>query len=193
MLALAKSKTRWIVVSVITVVAALLFCSYRNGMKEGFSASHTLWYKPQRCTISSYNVMSSDNTAVGALNEWRITDKNFINKVNIAAVHSEDWKNWQYKVVRVSATINGRYKTADFQIWDYCRDKDCVKGDENCCTNNKRMNNNGFLLDLESAAVKRIWGMSNSENHLLQDASFKLVGSGSNYEAIAKKWGARRW
>lgn len=133
-------------------------------------------------TISSYDVMSFDNTEPGALNEWHVT-RAFVDAVNIAAVHSDDWNAYKYRTVE----INFKNKIAEFQIWDYCADKDC----DGCCSENR--GSNGFLLDLDSSAVKKIWGVEHAEEDLLEPATWRVVPQKTvtNPGAVAARYGGR--
>jgi hypothetical protein len=136
----------------------------------------------RKTTISSYDVMSYDNTEPGALNEWMVT-RAFVDAVNVAAVHSEDWKAYKYSTVE----IKFKGKTAEFQVWDYCADKDC----DGCCSDNR--GSNGFLLDLDSSAVRRIWGIEHAEEDLLEAASWRVVPrkTVTDPKAVAARYGGR--
>jgi hypothetical protein len=133
-------------------------------------------------TLSSYDVMSFDNTEPGALNEWYVT-RTFVDAVNVAAVHSDDWNAYKYRTVE----INFKNKIAEFQIWDYCSDKDC----DGCCSENR--GSNGFLLDLDSSAVKKIWGIEHAEEDLLEPATWRVVPQKTVTDpgAVATRYGGR--
>ncbi len=173
-----------IVVGVALLLAATRGCRER----EGFRPKPVAWWQWQRCTLSSYNVLTDDNTRSGDVAEFTGVGRSMVNVVNMAAVHSGDWPSWKYKWVEVKYKS---YPVVRFQIWDLCADRDCESDDRNCCTNNREMNGNGFLLDLEANAVRRVWGIRNSEDNLLDSAMFRLVGSGSEYKATAKRFGLR--
>lgn len=133
-------------------------------------------------TLSSYDVMSYDNTEPGALNEWFVTQA-FVDAVNVAAVHSDDWGAYKYHTVEILF----RGKAAEFQVWDYCADKDC----DGCCSENR--GSNGFLLDLDSGAVERIWGVRNAEEDLLESASWRVLPHKTLTDpgAVAARYGGR--
>ena len=126
--------------------------------------------------------MSFDNTEPGALNEWYVT-RAFVDAVNVAAVHSDDWDAYKYRTVE----INFKNKVAEFQIWDYCADKDC----DGCCSENR--GSNGFLLDLDSSAVLRIWGVKHAEEDLLESATWRVLPQKTvaNPGTVAARYGGR--
>lgn len=110
--------------------------------------------------------MSYDNTSPGALYVGQVS-QNFVNNVNIVAVHSKFWSTYGY--TQVDITYGGR--TGRFVVLDLCADTDCG----GCCTANMNYNNNGFLLDIDSAAARRVFGISKAENTLYVTASFSPV------------------
>jgi len=112
--------------------------------------------------------MSFDNTNPGDLYVGHVS-QTFVNNVNIVAVHSMFWSTYQYTYVDITYKgITGR-----FAVLDLCSDGDCPDGQ--CCTVNMNYNNNGFLLDVDSAAALRVWGISNAENTLYDSATFVQV------------------
>jgi hypothetical protein len=65
----------------------------------------------------------------------------------------------------------------EFVVGDYCADKDCGS-DKNCCTRNAAKSKGApFLLDMDSRAIKKIWGISNPENQFAYPVTFQLVGT----------------
>jgi hypothetical protein len=112
--------------------------------------------------------MSTDNTSPGALAEYQVT-QNFVNRVNVVAVHSMHWQ--QYKYLPLDITYKGA--TARFIVMDYCSDSDCG----GCCTTNMNYNGNGFLADVDSTAALRVWGIANAENTLYDSATFQVASS----------------
>ena len=139
----------------------------------------------RKTTLTAYNIMSDDNTGVGELNEWIVGQK-FVDNVNVVAIDGHDWPAYKYKILEI--TYKG--KSGQFQVWDYCADGDCPKSDQNCCTNNKNHNGNGFLTDIDAAAAKRIFGVSNAEENLFDNATFRVVGQVDPND-IARKFGAK--
>ena len=128
--------------------------------------------------------MSYDNTSPGALAEHSVT-QNFVNNVNIVAVHSQDWA--KYKYIPVDITYLG--KTGRFVVMDYCSDSDC----DGCCTKNMNMNNNGFLTDVDSTAALKVWGIANAEDTLNDSATFKVVSwQQVNVAALLSTYGGSR-
>eukprot|EP01089_Gocevia_fonbrunei_P012422 TRINITY_DN2941_c0_g1_i1.p1 TRINITY_DN2941_c0_g1~~TRINITY_DN2941_c0_g1_i1.p1 ORF type:complete len:154 (-),score=37.38 TRINITY_DN2941_c0_g1_i1:116-577(-) len=118
--------------------------------------------------LTSYNVMSDDNTSPGAVAGYpdgTLTRK-FVDKINIVAVHSDDWAKYQFHTLKI--TFGG--KSGLFQVWDYCADSDC----DGCCTINRA--NYGFLLDIDSSAAKRVFGISDAENNLDSHCVWEDVG-----------------
>jgi len=112
--------------------------------------------------------MSTDNTAPGELTDGLVS-QNFVNNVNIVAVHSIHWE--QYKYLPLDITYNG--VTGRFIVLDLCSDSDC----DGCCTANMNMAGNGFLTDVDSSAARRVWGLINAENTLEASAIFKVAGA----------------
>jgi hypothetical protein len=110
--------------------------------------------------------MSFDNTNPGDLFVGKVS-QNFVNNVNIVAVHERDWA--KYGNTAVDITYNGR--TARFFVLDLCADKDC----SGCCTANANFNGNGFLLDLDQSGARRAFGVSNAHQSLKASATFKPV------------------
>jgi hypothetical protein len=124
--------------------------------------------------------MSFDNTAPGDLYVGRVS-QNFVNNVNIVAVHSKFWSTYGY--TQVDITFNG--KTGRFVVLDLCADTDCG----GCCTANMNWNNNGFLLDIDSAAARRVFGISNAENTLKASATFTAVpNSRVDFAALKRQY-----
>ena len=121
-----------------------------------------------KTTLTSYNVMSDDNTNPGDLYVGRVS-QNFVNNVNIVAVHSRYWS--AYRNTLVDITYLG--KTARFVVLDKCADTDCG----GCCTANLNWNSNGFLLDVDSSAARRVWGIANAENTLQATATYTPVAN----------------
>ena len=117
-------------------------------------------------TGTSYNIYSSDNTCKGCRNEWKLP-QDF--PVNIVAVHERDWKNYQYKKVRITA--DGK-SPIDFVVGDYCADKDCG----GCCTRNaaKHGKPQPFLLDMDSRAVTKFWGIKKPEDSLFIPVQYQF-------------------
>lgn len=111
--------------------------------------------------------MTSDNTSPGALAEFQVS-QNFVNNVNIVAVHSKDWAAYKYS--QLDITYNG--KTGRFVVMDYCADTDCG----GCCTANANAYGYNFLTDIDSSAAQRVFGISNAENALNARATFALLG-----------------
>jgi hypothetical protein len=133
-----------------------------------------------KATLTGYNVMSSDNTSPGTLAVGKVS-RNFVNNVNIVAVHSQLWST--YGSTQVDITYNGR--TGRFVVLDMCADSDC----NGCCTANMNWSNNGFLLDVDSSAAQRVWGVSNAENTLKASATFKPVpNSRVSFEALKRQY-----
>lgn len=131
--------------------------------------------KPQaaaglKTTVSSYNIFSHDNTAPGALAEYQVTER-LLDEVGVAAVAKEDWRDWRFK--KVAVTFDG--KTGVFVVCDYCDDNDCPDHDPCCCSKNKGYESNGFLLDLDSLTVGRVWGLRHAEDNLLRSARFTVL------------------
>jgi hypothetical protein len=122
--------------------------------------------------------MSSDNTSPGALAEYQVT-LNFVNSVNVVAVHSRDWAT--YKYAQLTITYKGR--TGVFIVADYCSDKDCG----GCCTANANYKGNGFLTDVDSTAARRVFGVSKAEDFLYDSATFTL-GSKVDFAAMVRKY-----
>jgi hypothetical protein len=71
-----------------------------------------------------------------------------------------------------------------FQVWDYCADSDC-KG---CCTKNQQ--GTGFLLDIDSTAAQRVFGVKNAENSLYTKALFKKIGT-VNPSDVCRMYGCK--
>jgi len=133
-----------------------------------------------KTTMTSYNVMSFDNTYPGDLYVGRVSQK-FVNNVNIVAVHSKYWAT--YGKTQVDITYLG--KTARFVVLDLCADTDCG----GCCTANLNWNNNGFLLDVDSSAARRVWGIVNAENTLKVSATYKPVANSKvDFAALKAKY-----
>jgi len=132
---------------------------------------------------SSYNIFSpSDNTAKGALNQWKIK-KDF--PLNVVAVHQRDWKAYQGKKVKI--TYKG--KSAEFIVLDYCADKDCSP--KGCCTKNAKMGHpKPFLLDMDSRAVTKTWGIEKPEDTFLFPVQYEFTGESLDRAAI-KRLGAK--
>jgi hypothetical protein len=133
-------------------------------------------------TGTSYNIFSSDNTAAGALAEWKV-QKGF--GVNIVAVHERDWPNYKYKNV----TITYQGKSANFVVGDYCADKDCNK----CCTKNAAEfgKPKPFLLDMDSRAVTKTWGIKKPEESFKKAVQYKfgaLVNAKTEWTKLGAKW-----
>ena len=123
-----------------------------------------------KTTVSSYNIFSHDNTAPGALAEYQVTER-MLAEVGVAAVAKEDWLAWRFK--KVAVTFDG--KTGVFVVCDYCDDRDCSDDDPCCCSRNKGFESNGFLLDLDSLTVGRVWGLRHAEDSLLRSARFTVL------------------
>jgi len=134
------------------------------------------------CTLTSYNVMSgSGSSGPGSLAQWKVSRK-FTRSVNIAAVHERlDWPRLKYHTVRISF----RGKSAEFEIFDTCADRNCG----GCCTKNRKAGGRGMLFDLDSSAVQRIWGIRNAENSLFAAAKY-TVGKRFDPKWAAKTYGA---
>lgn len=135
-------------------------------------------------TGTSYNIFSKDNTSAGALAEWKV-QKGF--GVNIVAVHERDWPNYKYKNV----TITYQGKSADFVVGDYCADKDC--SDKKCCTKNAAEfgKPKPFLLDMDSRAVTKIWGIKKPEDTFKKAVQYKFgasVDAKTEWTKLGAKW-----
>lgn len=112
--------------------------------------------------------MTSDNTKAGDLQVGSVS-QNFVNNVNIVAVHLNYWNT--YGETQVDITYKG--KTARFMVLDLCDDKDCA--DKKCCTANMNWNGNNFLLDVDASAAQRVWGVVDGENTLKDSATWAPV------------------
>lgn len=133
-------------------------------------------------TLTAYNIMSSDNTAKGALAEWKVT-KAFTDKVNVVAVHQRDWPKMKYHKVRIGM----KGKTGDFVVADYCADKDCG----GCCTKNAAKFGNKMLLDMDAAAIQRIWGIKGAEKFLTEKGTYEIgdvVNVRTDWPKMGAKW-----
>ena len=130
---------------------------------------------------TAYNIYSDDNTCAGCLNQWKVP-KGF--PVNIVAVHERDWDAYKYKTVNV--TYKG--KSGQFIVGDYCADKDC----DGCCTKNaaKYGKPKPFLLDLDSRAVTKIWGIKKPENSFMAAVQYKF-GPAVDARKLWPKMGAK--
>lgn len=174
--------------SVLAAAAYLYIKKHKKNTGGGgssASASGSYTGKSGTASASSYNIFSGDNTAVGALMQWKVK-RDF--KYYIAAVHSRDWKAYQYRRVRVTA--KGK-KPIDLIIGDACYDKDCG-GDKNCCTRNAaKYANPPFLLDIDSRALDKEWHIKNAENNFFQPVQFQFgdkIDAKTAFKAAGAKW-----
>ena len=104
-----------------------------------------------------------------------------VNNVNIVAVHSKYWSTYG----KTQVDITYLRKTARFVVLDLCADTDC----DGCCTANLNWNRNGFLLDVDSTAARRVWGISNAENTLKASATYKPVANSKvDFAALKAKY-----
>lgn len=71
--------------------------------------------------------------------------------------------------MQVDITRGG--KTGRFVVLDLCSDSDC----DGCCTQNMNSFGAGFLLDVDAAAARRVWGISGAENSLFELATWAPV------------------
>jgi hypothetical protein len=102
--------------------------------------------------------------------------------MNVVAVHERDFKEYENKKLRVTW---GDKPPVEFVVIDYCADKDCGKNDPNCCTNNaKKHANPPFLLDLDSRAVEKNWGVKKPENSFDQALTFEVIGTVAKEDII---------
>ena len=109
--------------------------------------------------------------------------------VNVVAVHERDWPKYKYKNV----TITYQGKSADFVVGDYCADKDCDPRDKNCCTRNAAEfgNPKPFLLDMDSRAVTKTWGINKPEKSFKKAVQYKFgstVNARTEWPRLGAKW-----
>jgi hypothetical protein len=124
--------------------------------------------------------MSFDNTNPGDLAEHHVS-QNFVNNVNIVAVHSRNWA--AYKYLQIDITYKG--KTGRFIVMDYCSDDGC----SGCCSHNAAYNSNNFLTDVDASAAQRIWGWVSAEDSLKDSATFKVVSNNKvNVDALIAQY-----
>ena len=105
---------------------------------------------------------------MGCLSKWKVK-KGFA--LNVVAVHEKDFPQYEFKKLKVTWKNK---PPVEFVVIDYCADKDCG----NCCTRNAaRFANPPFLLDLDSRAVAKHWGVKKPEDSFMQPVTFEVVGS----------------
>lgn len=167
-----------LIVVVVTVPTVVI-------LKKKQQQGSSLVRGTNRTNLTSYNVMSHDNTSPGALVTAKV-GKRFVANVNICAVHeTSDWPSLKYAYVDI--TYNN--KTARFLVADTCADRDCG----GCCTRNRNANGIRMLFDLDSSAVNRVWGIKNAENTFSKTGTYAIVGrlSESQYKSLLKKYGSK--
>jgi hypothetical protein len=88
-----------------------------------------------------------------------------------------DWNDWdeaKYRYLEVS--LEG--KEATMEVWDFCNDKDCSPDNKECCSSNKKTftddDGSGFLLDIETHALKSMWGYDDGHNWLVAPAWYRI-------------------
>ena len=61
---------------------------------------------------------------------------------------------------------------------DFCNDKDCSPDNANCCSKNKEVHKDedgsGFLLDIETHALKSVWDYDDGHNWLVAPAHYRM-------------------
>lgn len=59
-----------------------------------------------------------------------------------------------------------------------CADKDCAPDNKECCSSNKKTftddDGSGFLLDIETHALKSVWGYDDGHNWLVAPAWYRM-------------------
>lgn len=113
--------------------------------------------------------------------EEKIMSEEWVRNNNIAAIHSHDFHNIYRlqkeiygKIVKFQdIIIKGRNKDPmRVTIYDECDDNDCF----NKCSDNKKWNQNGFLIDLEKYTAQRFFKNYNIDiDKIRETIQYKFV------------------
>ena len=139
---------------VLALVAAVLVMVHRRPI-EGM-----ITYATQKATLTTYESYPTTHKECNEFSgcEWKgwfaaYNKKKSLDWVvarNIAAVHSDDFKEYKNRWIR----IKYRNKYIDCKVIDMCKDSDTDSGKE--CSTNRDYRGSGFLIDLESFTAKRL-------------------------------------
>jgi len=132
----------------------------------------------RHATMTIYDIMTDDNTSPGELNEWNVNQR-FVDEIKVVAVHEDDWEKYKYAEI----DIKHGGVTGTFQVWDYCSDED----QDGSCSKNR--GGNGFLLDVDFSAAKRVFGVSTMD--IMWNVHWNYRGR-INEESIARNYGIKR-
>jgi hypothetical protein len=135
-------------------------------------------------TLTGYNNLSNDDNHTGSFNDYDHVTRDFLDHVNVVAIHEDDWGRGRYRnyELRVGS------KTVRVQAWDLCSDRD----DPACSRNKTKYAHPGYLFDMEARTARRLLGIGNAEDHLMQKVSFRVC-DGFDPAPLARKYGLRRW
>ena len=98
--------------------------------------------------------------------------KTWVAARNIVSVHSDDFKTWKNRWVRIS--YNNRF--IDCKVIDMCKDSDTFNKKQ--CSKNRDWNGNNFLLDIEVHTARRLnfkEGMANCKFMLISHRQAKYL------------------
>ncbi|KAI7838687.1 hypothetical protein COHA_007489 [Chlorella ohadii] len=139
-------------------------------------------------TATGYSTDGTDKgdlpMAPNDLGEYIVPGK-FFKAQNVLAVDSGDWEDARYRYVEVFMED----KHATLETWDlcdgeytlrakFCVHKDCAPDNKDCCSSNKKTftdeDGSGFLLDIETHALKSVWGYDDGHNWLVAPAWYRI-------------------
>jgi len=156
-----------------------------GGSDDGGDANCSDW---KVGTMTGYdNSDSSDDPNAGSVVEFTGLTERFYDNVPLASIDSSDFPHDKYHYIDID--LDG--KIGRVQSWDMCKNEDCPDGND-CCTEAKEeFAQPGYLLDVETRAAKRLFGIDDAENSLFEKVQYRICGE-FDPDPIAERYGAHR-
>lgn len=166
----------YVVFLVMTLIAVLVFMTWQPPVTETMAVP---WKRATLTVYESYPTTAEECDKYSGC-QWmgrfaaqaQQRPKQWVAARNIVAVHSANFNTWRNRWIRI------RYmnRFIDCKVIDMCKDSDTESGQE--CTVNKNINDNGFLLDIETHTAQRLGftaGMDNCRFTLIAPNQVKYL------------------